>query len=98
MSSLPEDLEGKKEVKRVEFEGIPSGDYECFCWAVDRETYVRIKGEEPREFDENTPFYPGLFKLYPSDLFDDPDFDRKTMGPTKWAFESEELKVAPILN
>jgi len=37
--------------KTIEFTGINSGDYECFCWDVDIETFKRIKGEEPDIFD-----------------------------------------------
>lgn len=55
-------------IRQMEFEGIPSGDYECFCFAVDRETFVRLKGEEPDEHDEND-FHEGMFKIYPGTLF-----------------------------
>ena len=33
-------------MSEVEFEGIPSGDCECFCWEVTEEQYRIIVGEE----------------------------------------------------
>ena len=30
---------------KIQFEGVPSGDGECFCWEVDEETYKQIEGE-----------------------------------------------------
>lgn len=35
---------------KFEFEGIPSGDYECFCWDVTPEVYRELTGEEPNEY------------------------------------------------
>lgn len=55
-------------IRQIEFEGIPSGDYECFCFAVDRETFVRVNGTEPNEYDGNH-FHEGLYSLYPNALF-----------------------------
>lgn len=38
--------------RTVEFEGSPSGDCECFCWDVDRDTYVRVSGDaDPEDFE-----------------------------------------------
>ncbi len=53
-----------------EFEGIPSGDHECFCFAVDRETFIRIEEREPERPEENH-FNHGMFNLYPNALFGD---------------------------
>lgn len=61
---------------KFEFEGIPSGDYECFCWAVDLETFVRITGEQPDEFDSSR-FHEGLYQLYPDDLLRGVNRDQK---------------------
>lgn len=55
----------KKVTHEVTFEGIPSGDYERFCWAVDTETFIRVVGREPDELEESR-FHPGLYNLYPS--------------------------------
>ena len=71
----------------VTFEGIPSGDHECFCWAVDEETFTRVTGKEPGEFDGN-PFNEGLFSLYPSDAMD-LGADEKTK--MKFRIETEPL-------
>ncbi len=49
---------------KVEFDAIPSGDYECFCWAVDHETFIRFEGHEPDRFDKDK-FHDGLYRLYP---------------------------------
>lgn len=51
----------------LEFVGIPSGDGEAFCWAVSDETFQRIKGRAPEEYDES-PYLDEMFMLYPSDL------------------------------
>ena len=51
----------------IEFIGINSGDGESFCWEVDRETFIKIKGYEPDEvFDKNG--Y-GAYKIYPDDFY-----------------------------
>lgn len=65
----------------LKFQGIPSGDFECFCWEVDYETYKRIKKEVPGRFSKTVDCrgdYPdkdeygfkncGLYRLYPDDL------------------------------
>jgi len=72
-------------MKRVEFEGIPSGDCECFCWDVDHETFVRLTGREPDEY-EGSKFNEGKYRLYPNELW---PFEKK---PTKWALEFDEPK------
>ena len=64
--------------KIIEFEGINSGDYECFCWEVDIETFKRIKGKEPDIFDyseiddsdfDNYKPIGDKVRLYPDDIF-----------------------------
>lgn len=50
----------------VSFEGIPSGDHECFTWAVDRETFIRVVGQAPDEELDRSRFHEGLYDLYPS--------------------------------
>lgn len=47
-----------------EFEGIPSGDHENFCWDVARDEYLRITGELPTQF-EISYFYLNTYRLYP---------------------------------
>lgn len=58
---------------KVSFEGICSGDYECFCWAVDKETFIRIKDHEPDQFDVNKFIRDDahdepLYNIYPDDV------------------------------
>ena len=68
-----------KKINEFEFIGLPSGDQECFCWEVDIETFMRIKGEDPDvynyvikkyEDDKLEPIPIGnMVKLYPDDIF-----------------------------
>jgi hypothetical protein len=53
---------------KVIFKAIPSGDYECFCFDVDRETFKRLTKHNPNKHDKST-FNKGLYKIYPFHLF-----------------------------
>ena len=64
--------------KTIEFTAINSGDYECFCWDVDIETFKKIKGKEPDVFDyveinrsdiDNYKPIGDKVRLYPNDIF-----------------------------
>lgn len=61
-----------------EFEGIPSGDCESFCWDVNKETYVKIKNKQPDRFDKSKS-NKGLYRIYPDDFygFDKPNCKMK---------------------
>ena len=50
------------------FNAIPSGDYECFCFAVDEDVFTFIKKKKPDVRDKNK-FHEGKYNLYTSDLF-----------------------------
>ncbi len=52
----------------VTFEGQSSGDYECFCWDVTPEEFVRITGRQPDKYEKA--FAKDHFRLYPNDLLD----------------------------
>ncbi len=54
--------------KVIEFIGTPSGDGESFCFDVDEENFIKVKGELPNEYDE---CYQGanLFRIYPDYFF-----------------------------
>ena len=54
--------------KHLEFKAIPSGDYESFCFDVDKKTFKNIKNVEPSEFDKSF-FNKGMYRIYPDDLF-----------------------------
>lgn len=54
---------------KIEFDGIVSGDYESFCWDVDRDAFVKIKGRQPDVEFEKSYFNDGLFRIYPNDIF-----------------------------
>lgn len=56
--------------KCFEFKGIPSGDYESFCWDVEKYIFIKIKGQNPDNFDESY-FNKGLYRLYPDDFYRD---------------------------
>lgn len=56
--------------KSIEFKGIPSGDYESFCWDVSLETFKQIKGTNPDKFDKSY-FNEGKYRIYPDDFFDE---------------------------
>jgi hypothetical protein len=56
--------------KIVKFTAIPSGDFECFTFAVTPEEYTRITGKVPNENDKNQ-FNEGLYDLYPNNIFGD---------------------------
>jgi len=55
---------------KFEFTAIPSGDCECFCWAVDRKTFIKLTGHKPDKYDKDK-FNPGLYRVYPGTCFSD---------------------------
>jgi len=55
---------------KVSFQAISSGDYECFCFAVDLATFVGIMHREPEECEEDK-FHKGTFTIYPDKFFPD---------------------------
>jgi len=59
-------------INHLEFEGFMSGDGEAFCWAVDRDTYARLEGEEPSLGPDGAPFtdmfFEDHFSFYGSDF------------------------------
>ncbi len=60
-------------MKKVEVEGVPFGDGECWCFLVTKATFERVTGREPERGDTTTLFdlIPGgefLYRLYPGDL------------------------------
>jgi len=62
-------------MKTFTFNGIPSGDYESFVFAVSKETYKRIMGKNPTKFDKS-PFCKGKYIIYPNTFFTK-DIDNK---------------------
>lgn len=61
--------------RTVSFSGIVSGDYECFCWAVTREVFIQITGEEPDEHDKS-PFVDGAYMIHPGTVIGLPETHR----------------------
>ena len=57
-------------MREYKFRGIPSGDYEAFCFDVTKEEYERITGKKPKKWDKSK-ISNGLYRLYPDDLFED---------------------------
>lgn len=58
--------------KEIILNGIPSGDHECWCLLVDKETLKRVEGHEPDEDFDVGPFAPEgspyRYKVYPCSL------------------------------
>ncbi len=52
----------------ITFVGVASGDCECFCWEVDKETYTRITGSKPTRHDRCGK---RGYRLYPGDIIGD---------------------------
>lgn len=52
----------------IEFDAMPSGDHQSFCWDVSKEDFKKIKGVKPKK--ENRSYYnKGLYRIYPDDFF-----------------------------
>lgn len=62
-------------------EGIPSGDLECWCLLVTKETFIELMGKPPDdEFDVGRFAKKGSkhrYKIYPSALLDEERHGRK---------------------
>lgn len=56
--------------KTVEFEAYVSGDYECFCFAVDLKTFKKLMGRKPDQFEKDC-FIKGKYQIYPNHIFSD---------------------------
>lgn len=56
--------------RTIEFDAIPSGDHECFTFAVDLETFIRLTGNPPERYDKCC-FNEGMFRIYPDRIFED---------------------------
>lgn len=54
--------------KSIEFKGIPSGDYDGFCWDVSPEMFKKITGRKPARYEESY-FNKGMYRIYPSEFF-----------------------------
>ncbi len=59
-------------MKKVEVEGIPFGDGECWCFLVTKATFERVTSREPVRGDSTSlDLIPGggfRYRLYPGDL------------------------------
>ena len=76
-------------MREFEFEGYPSGDYESFCWDVDKDTYIKIKTQRYKDLEwtddeikqkiknsmkyDKAIFHEGMFMIYPNDVIDKKD-------------------------
>lgn len=58
--------------------GIPSGDLECWCFLVDKRTFIQVTGKPPGKYDlgrlapKGSPY---RYMLYPGTLID--EYDRQ---------------------
>lgn len=73
-------------MSKFKFEGYPSGDYESFCWDVDKDTYIKIKTQRYKDLDwtnddiqkeikdsiefDKAVFHKEMFMIYPNDVID----------------------------
>ena len=46
----------------VVFEGVPSGDYENFCWDVELDTFKKLTEDNPHLYQSH--FYKNLYRYY----------------------------------
>lgn len=53
----------------IEFKGIPSGDYDGFCWDVSIDTFKKITGRKPNSYEKSY-FNDGKYRIYPNHFFD----------------------------
>lgn len=72
----------------AEFEGVISGDHECFCFDVPLSDFVKIIGRTPERFDKSS-FNLGLYKIYPSDII---KLEDRT-GPYKFKINIEAKEL-----
>jgi len=81
-------------MKSIEFEAVISGDGESFCFDVTEGIYEYLKGE-PLKDDERdwnkSGFNPGLYQVYPSDIFSILTCEHKKLR-IKIEFEEVEAK------
>jgi len=54
----------------ITFEGIPSGNGECFCWKVDKDTFIRFRGEDDYNLLVDMDALDDMF-IYPEQFFPD---------------------------
>ena len=47
----------------IHFSGIPSGDDEVFCWAVNKSTFIKLMNREPFYYEKST-YYANLYNYY----------------------------------
>ena len=58
----------------MRIEGVVSGDCECWCFLVDKETFIKVKGQKPGRFDvgrfavRKSPY---RYMIYPDNLIVD---------------------------
>jgi hypothetical protein len=80
--------------KDIEFIGICTGDGECFCWEVDKATYIKIKGWDKEkaifncvdvnfQLDYEDMKESNRFRIYPDDIFGFSSKNKKKIS-IKW--------------
>ena len=85
-------------IKEIEFNAICSGDGECFCWEVDKETYIKIKGWDNAfspydcvKLDFTEDMKPIMksdrFRIYPDDIFGYTDEGNEKKIYIKWEYK-----------
>lgn len=72
----------------VKFNGIPSGDHECFCFDVSFGIYKHVTGKEPDKFDKSW-VDPKLYRLYFTDIM---KFEHKKLCQFKITVEVDPIE------
>lgn len=73
-----------------EFEGFAGGDGECFCFFVDKSTYINLCGQE--EYDTELSYLKEFHnEVRPNDPFEEPQ--EWPIYPNKFFISGHKLKV-----
>lgn len=92
---LKGEYNGSQEQKKYNFEteffGHISGDYECECFDVPKETFIKIKGMKPDRFDKSW-FNKGMYRIYLSDIMNMAYTDKQKQCIIKMKIEVEVLE------
>jgi hypothetical protein len=77
------------------FEGIPSGDLECFCLLVTKETFIELTGKKPGKYDIGrfaVKGSPHRYMVYPSDMLGIDAHDKSLHVISVEAVKKEKVK------
>lgn len=76
-------------------EGIPSGDLECFCLLVTKETFTELTGKKPGQYDVGRfakKGSPHRYMIYPHDMLGIDAHDKSLHVISVEAVKKEKVK------